>query len=98
MAARKKLRSIFTDDLEHCYFKQTEGVEIHHIFFGNPYFRKHSEEDGFIIPLSPEEHRGNDGVHFNRRLDLDLKQHCQRVFEEEHTRDEFIQRYGKSYL
>ena len=93
-----KYWSIFTGDLKHCYLSGTEGVEIHHIFFGNPYFRKHSEEDGYIIPLSPEWHRGNNGVHHSYPLDESLKQFCQEHFEETHTREEFIRRYGKSYL
>lgn len=94
----RKLKSIFTDDLTHCAYTGREGAEIHHIIFGNPFYRKRCEEDGYIIPLSPEMHRGPHGVHFNISMDLDLKQTCQQHFEETHTREEFIRRYGKSYL
>lgn len=60
----------------------------------------HSEEDGFIVPLVPELHNMSPaGVHFNRALDLRLKRQCQQWFEENiGTRDEFIKRYGKSWL
>ena len=94
----RKLRSIFTQDLEHCYFTGKEGAEIHHVFFGNPYYRIHAEEDGYLIPLCREFHTGNVGIHKNHELDVATKQFCQSDFEETHTREEFIQRYGKSYL
>lgn len=66
------------------------------MFFGNPN-RKHSEEDGLWVFLCDEHHRGNVSVHFNRNMDLKLKQYAQYKYEETHTREEFIQRYGKSY-
>ena len=44
----KKLWSVFTDDMDHCYFTGASPVERHHIFGGNPN-RKHSEEYGFVI-------------------------------------------------
>lgn len=98
MAARKKIRSIFTDDLEHCFLTGRENPQIHHIFFGVPSYRKHSEEDGYLVPLDVELHEGRMGVHHNIDLDSELKRYCQEHFEKDHTRDEFIRRYGKSYL
>lgn len=32
----KRLWSVFTDDMEHCYFTGAAPVERHHIFPGNP--------------------------------------------------------------
>ena len=32
----KKLWSVFTDDMDHCYFTGASLVERHHIFGGNP--------------------------------------------------------------
>ena len=42
----KRLWSVFTDDMEHCYFTGAAPVERHHIFPGNPN-RKNSEKYGF---------------------------------------------------
>jgi len=90
--------SIFTDDLEHCYYTKKPHPHIHHIFFGPN--RNLAEEDGFIIPLAPELHNMSyGGVHYKRSWDLDLKQRCQRYWEEHMgTREEFISRYGRGYL
>jgi hypothetical protein len=41
----------------------------------------------------------NDGVHFNICFNLTLKMFCQYAWEHEKgTRDEFRERFGKSYL
>lgn len=32
----KRLWSVFTDDMDHCYFTGSAPVERHHIFGGNP--------------------------------------------------------------
>jgi hypothetical protein len=41
----------------------------------------------------------NDGVHFNRELDLKFKRMAQEYFEEHYgTRAEFIIEFGKNYL
>lgn len=44
------------------------------------------------------QYTGDNGVHFNRRLDLYLKAIAQVKFEQEHTREDFIKTFGKSYL
>lgn len=45
----KRLWSVFTNDMEHCYFTGTPYCHRHHIFYG-PY-RSKSEEYGFVIPM-----------------------------------------------
>lgn len=94
----KKLRSVFTDDMDHCYFTGSSIVERHHIFGGA--CRTYSEEDGFVIPLSPQLHPN--GVQANKDahdIDLHLKQMAQKYFEEHYgSREEFRKRYRKSYL
>jgi hypothetical protein len=40
----------------------------------------------------------NDGVHFNRELDLKLKRACQAKYEETHSREEFIALIGRNYI
>jgi hypothetical protein len=93
-----KRKSVLTDDLTRCIITGRPGVHIHHVF-GGPN-RGKSEKDGFIIPLVPELHNmGPYGIHFNRRLDLEFKQKCQRWYENNKgSRENFISRYGKSWL
>ena len=41
---------------------------------------------------------GPEAVHNNREMDLRLKEMCQEEYEKTHTRQEFVQIIGKSYL
>ena len=73
-------------------------TEEHHVFFGKN--RKVSDRNGFTVWLCPEHHRGPYGVHgkYGHELDIRLKQEAQRAFEQEHTREEFLQLIGRNYL
>lgn len=97
---KKKLWSVFTNDMEHCYFTGTPYCHRHHIFYG-PY-RSKSEEYGFVIPIACYLHENEaESVHGNpnQGLDLKLKQMAQQYFEEHYgTRDEFIRIFGKNRL
>lgn len=94
----KRLWSVFTDDMDHCYFTGTAPVERHHIFGGVN--RKNSEKYGFIVPLRPDLHPN--GVYAGQSaklIDLKLKTMAQEYFEREYgTRDDFRRIFGKSYL
>lgn len=91
-------KSILTDDLEHSFLSGIPTNVIHHIYGGYGR-RKISEKNGFIVPLTPAEHNMSDnGVHFNKKLDLYLKRLCQEKYEETHSREEFIKLIGRSYL
>lgn len=75
-------------------------VEIHHVFYGNK--RKKSTEDGLVVPLCAEHHRGTYGVHGKEGHNLDLK--YKKLAEQKwlnyynKTIEDFIKRYGKNYL
>ena len=89
-------KSILAHNVE-CFICGTSlGLERHHVFYGNPN-RKNAEQDGLWVWLCQDHHRGNVSVHFNRAMDLKLKRYAQEVYERDHTREEFIARYGKSY-
>lgn len=94
----KRLYSVFTYDMDHCYFTSSAPVERHHIFGGNN--RKNSEKYGFVIPLRPDLHPN--GVHAGKNaadIDLNLKKMAQKYFEENYgTRDDFRRIFGKSVL
>lgn len=94
----KRLRSVFTDDMDHCYFTGTAPVERHHIWGGAN--RKNSEKYGFVIPLRPDLHPNGAQAGKNAaEIDMKLKQMAQEYFEEHYgTRDEFRGIFGKSVL
>lgn len=57
----KKLKSIITKDLEHCYLCGAPDPQIHHIFNGA--MKRKSEKYGLIMPLCMNHHTGPEGVH-----------------------------------
>lgn len=92
------MKSILQTEKECFVCKTTYNLHDHHIFYGNSN-RKNSEKHGLKVWLCGYDHNLSDaGVHFNKELDLELKQHAQRVFEETHTREEFRAIFGKSWL
>lgn len=96
----KRLWSIFTEDMDHCYFTGSPKVERHHVYGGAR--RDRSEVYGYVIPLRPDLHPN--GAQFkptreNQKIDLYLKERCQRDYESKHgSREDFIREFGRSYL
>lgn len=85
---------------KYCLVCGTEYALHRHHVYGGSANRKLSEEDGAYCYLCYMHHNGgNYGVHFNKDLDLRLKRDCQRAWEEKNgSREDFIKRYGKSWL
>lgn len=94
----KKLRSVFTDDMDHCYYTGYAPVERHHIFGGS--CREKSEIRGFIVPLRPDLHPNGASVGKDaEKIDTVLKRMAQEYYEEHYgSRDDFIKEFGKSVL
>ena len=70
----------------------------HHIFFGTSN-RKNSEKYGCWCYLCARHHNmSNDGVHFDKNLDLRLKQMAQKKFEETYPDLDFLKIFGRNYL
>lgn len=94
----KKLKSVFTNNMDCCIFTGSYRVERHHIF-GGPN-RKRSEKYGFVVPLRPDYHPN--GVYFDKKngdIDAILKKQAQKYYEENiGTREEFRKEFGKSWL
>lgn len=94
---KEKVQKIKLQDTKVCYVTgRTDGLHKHHIFEG--VHRKLSEKYGLCVYLRPEWHTGDHGVHFNKTLDMELKQLAQREFEKVFSKDEFIKIFGRSYL
>lgn len=77
-----------------CYICHRQASDIHHMIHGPD--RKKAEEDGLVVPLCRVCHSK---VHFGGGgLDRELKRTAQLWYEEEHTRDEWMKRYGRNHL
>ena len=94
----KKLKSVFTDNMDECIFIGSITVERHHIFGGSN--RKKSEKYGFVVPLRPDLHpNGVYAGQYANVIDLRLKKMAQKYYEENYgTREYFIQEFGRNYL
>lgn len=92
------MKSIIQKSKECFVCRTVYGLHEHHIFYGTSN-RKLSEKYGLKVWLCGADHNmSNRGVHFNKELDIKLKQLAQRKFEETHTREEFRTIFGKSWL
>ena len=92
------MKSIIQTEKECFVCHTTQNLHEHHVFEGTAN-RKQSERTGMKIWLCGYHHNLSDaGIHFNKDLDLKVKQMAQEVFEQDHSRDEFRQIFGKSYL
>lgn len=91
--------SILQED-KRCYVCNTrDNIHIHEVFFGKN--RQKSIEDGCCVYLCGKHHnQSNDGVHFNKELDNELKQQMQLYWMKKYnkTKEDFIKRYGRNYL
>jgi len=72
------MKSVIQKNRECIVCKTKDNLHLHHIMFGSSN-RKHSDELGYTCYLCYKHHNGsNEGVHFNKKLDLQLKNMCQR--------------------
>lgn len=89
--------SIMQDD-KVCYVCGSRmNLQCHHVFGGTAN-RKKSEQYGLKVWLCYEHHLGKDGVHYNKTLMEHMHKVGQEEFEKTHTREQFRQEFGKSYL
>ena len=82
-----------------CFFCGSEqGLERHHVFYGNPN-RKKSEKYGAVAMLCSHHHRDHrEGVHHNRQMDIQLKCWYQGELEQVLGHHGFIKEFGRSWL
>ena len=92
-------KSIMSNDKK-CFVCGTPlDLHKHHIFYGTGR-RKLSEKHGCWCYLCGRHHNlSNDGVHFDKALDMTLKKWCQVEWEWRNgTTEDFIKVFGRSYL
>ena len=77
----------------------TLNLHDHHIIYGTSN-RKKSEKYGLKVWLCAYHHNmSNEGVHFNKSLDLALKTKAQTYYEKHYgSREDFIREFGRSWL
>jgi hypothetical protein len=82
---------------DYCIVCGNSYAHNHEVYFGKN--RQLSIKYGMQVRLCQEHHQGNQGVHFNRAFDLQLKQQAQRRFEAEiGSREEFMKVFGENFL
>lgn len=75
-----------------------DWLELHHCMPGRAN-RKKSDEDGLCVWLCHWHHNEPPiGVHYNKYNRTLVQQLAQRVYEKNHTRQDWMRRYGKNYL
>lgn len=86
---------------KHCLICHTEqNLHLHHCFEGTGR-RKISDKYGVTVWLCAKHHNMSDeGVHFNRKLDIKVKQWAQKKTMKHYgwSKEEFIKIFGKNYL
>ena len=97
---KRCLLYIDKNDVRVCWYcGTTYNIEEHHLVHGTSN-RKNSERLGLKIDLCADCHRGRNkhSAHNSTVWNLKYKQMAQRCFEGRgHTREEFIEIFGKSY-
>lgn len=96
-----KRYSILQEDFDErvCYVcKTTQDIHVHEVFFGTGN-RQNSIKYGCCVCLCARHHNmSNEGVHFNKALDITLKKRMQKAFEFKYPEMDFIKVFGKNYL
>lgn len=92
----KKLKSILTDDLDHCFLCGAPDAQIHHIFNGSD--KRKSEKYGLLMPLCMNHHTGDEGVHTIPGRMTETKIFGQKMFELYYPELDFLQIFKKNYI
>lgn len=94
----KRDKSIIQQDMSRCYIcGTTQNLHTHEIFYGSAN-RKKSIEYGCYISICGHHHNlSNQGVHFDKQLDITLKRIAQECFEGIYGHDKFMEIFKKNY-
>ena len=86
----KNRYSIFTTNLNKCYYCGKEGkMDLHEVYGGSN--RKRSIKNGLVVPLCRI-------CHSNEKIIQYLRIKLQKEFEKTHSREDFIKLIGKSLI
>ncbi len=98
MSKYNRYISKLQEDTERCFIcGSLRMLEWHHIFGAAN--KKDSEKYGLMARLCHNCHNEPPhGVHHNGELMKSLRRHGQIVFEETHSREEFMEIFGRNYI
>lgn len=91
--------SIIQKNNKECFICGYYGqLEKHHPL--NKYNRTKSDKEGLTVMLCVNCHRGINGAHHDRAVDLYLKEAAQQAWMKHYnkTKEDFINEYGRNYL
>lgn len=92
------MKSILQESKECFFCHSTQNLEKHHCISGIAN-RKIADRTGLWVWLCQMHHTGSQGVHTSRSdLKKELQRYAQEVFEQSHSRQEFRELFGKSWL
>lgn len=94
------MESLISNERECFICKTTLNLHRHHIYFGRAN-RSKSEEWGCWCYLCARHHNMSDeGVHFNKILDTNLKTLCESLWLEHYNKTipDFIRIFGRNYI
>ena len=95
-ASRAKLErnrySVFTDNLNYCYFCGKPRTDLHEILYGSN--RLNSMKYGYVLPLCREHHNS---FHVNHVLTREWCKKCQEHFEKEYSKEDWLATFHRNY-
>lgn len=83
------------------YMDETRTVcecDFHHIFGQTKYKKKLSEQYGFWVWLTREDHDNLHHTPAGKQYEKTLKQQCQEIFEMSHSREMWMRLFHRNYL
>ena len=89
----KERYSVFTSNLDKCYFCPKPRADLHEILYGRN--RQNSMIYGYVLPLCRQHHSS---FHHNHVLTKMWSAKCQEHFEQNHTREEWLSIFHKNYI
>ena len=93
------MRYSILQNKKECYVCGSPYIHIHEVYYGKN--RQKSIEDGCCVYLCGKHHnQSNEGVHFNKELDKELKIKMELKWIEYYNKEieDFIKRYHRNYL
>jgi hypothetical protein len=91
-----EIKSILTNDFDHCFICGSPNPQWHHIMNGAN--KTKSEKYGLLVPLCMTHHTGMFGVHTDPERMRNMRKAGQRRFEELYGHDKWMEVFGKNYL
>lgn len=84
--------SVFTDNLDYCYFCGKPRTDLHEIIYGSN--RLNSMKWGYVLPLCRSHH---DSFHKNHVLTREWAAKCQDHFESIYCHQDWLDTFHKNY-